>query len=527
MKSKIIFILLFILINHSLWAKEKEEQSNNNILIQQTYSLLDFGAIGDGKKDDSQALLKALEVIAKTPSRKLIIPDGYLFNFSGKNIDFTKYSKGIILEFSGGIIMNATLTGNQTKILADRIKLFDNVTLAGTFTSLSDYAYPEWMGIFPNDNNIDLADGINKLSSVFFDISLGTGDYYTRKGEIAINGLKGTSMAGTRVVMETDKSNTYLFSLGKIGGTVKERTYNYNYIRDVNLFITKKSNSSILKGNRGIIIGAVHKPLIENVRIQQSFNYQMFVKSDLYDFLKNENKVQDANVGIDFHGDSEVSRLSNVFTISDIGIMFSQYTDFVNVTDFMNWCGPYGLANVYFKKEAVQSQNLLFTGSQSWNQGLYGLYSEDSNLWNAFRNNKFENLRIEQLTSEVTQNGKVVSTSIRIGRSNLIANMMFENIILSGASNGIYIGETTSGDLFFDKVILYADITIKRGFAFKTKFLKPSTSPHETPFRIHLKNVDLYRDAETYFENSSFLKQSKQAVPTNNRFTEETIISYQ
>ncbi|WP_133121680.1 hypothetical protein [Chryseobacterium sp. PMSZPI] len=521
MKNKIIVILIFILIKDNLWANKQYENT-----IKQTYSLLDYGAVGDGTKDDSQAFIRALESIDKTLTKKLIIPDGYFFNLSNKNFDLTKYSKGIILEFQGGIIMNATLKGNQTKIKAERIKLFDNINLSGSFSSLSDYAYPEWMGIFPNDNTIDLADGIKKLSPVFFDISLGTGDYYTRKGEIPVNGLKGVSMAGTRVIMETDKSNTYLFSLGKIGGTVKERTYNYNYIRDVNLFITTKTNTTKLKGNRGIIVGAVHKPLLENVRIQQSFGYQMFVKSDLYDFLKNENKVQDANVGIDFHGDSEVSKLSNIFTIADIGIMFSQYTDFVNITDFMNWCGPFGLANVYFKKEAVQSQNLLFTGSQSWNQGLYGLYSEDSNLWNSFRNNKFENLRIEQLTADITQNGKVVSTSIRIGKSNLIANLMFENIILSGASNGIYIGETTSGNLYFDNVVLYPDTAIKREFAIKSKFLKPSTSPYETPFKIHLKNVDLYNDTESYFENSD-LKQSRSSLPSkDNRFT-EAVISYQ
>ena len=281
------------------------------------------------------------------------------------------------------------------------------------------------------------------------------------------------------------------------------------------------------KGNRGIIVGAVHKPTIENVKIKQSEDFQKFTKTDLERFLTNINVAKEANVGIEFKGDSEVSHLSNIFTLSDIGIMFSEYTDIVQVSDYMNWCGQYGLANIYVKKEAVKSQNLLFTGSQSWNQGLYGFYSEDSNEWNTLRNNKFENVRIEQLTSEILQSGKLVSTSIRIGKSNLVAHLIFENIILSGASNGIYIGETTSGNIYFDKVNLVPDITVKRDFAIKTKLLSPSNSKLENPLQISLKNVDLYHDAESYFENSTKAPQNRGGENSQKNVFTDSVISYQ
>ena len=267
-------------------------------------------------------------------------------------------------------------------------------------------------------------------------------------GEYAVKGLRGISMAKSKVIFVTDKSNTYLFSMGKVGGNYQDRIYDYNYIKDLQIVISGKSALSQLKGNKGIIVGAAHKPSLQNIKITQNSINQTLKKTDLQQFLKDRNKVNDCNVGIKFNGDSEVSHLSNIFTLGDIGILFSKYTEIVYISDYMNWCGKYGLANVYFRKEAVQSQNVLFTGTQSWNEGLYGFYSEDSDLWNILRNNKYENVRIEQLTKEINDGGKLASTSIRIGKSNLIANAIFENIILSGASNGIYVGATTSGNIF-------------------------------------------------------------------------------
>lgn len=523
------FFLVLFFASKLYFAKDVVENYVESVskigVDRKSYSLMDFGAVGDGVADDSMAFLKAIENVSKTASKIILIPDNYTFNLSSKTIDFTKYSTNVILKFDGGILINGNLNGNKTKIKADRLKIFENINLFGTFSSFSNYAYPEWFGTFPFDNRLDLVDALKKLDSVFFDIQLGPGDYFTQKGEYEVKGLSGTSLAKSRVIMETDKSNTYLFSLGKIGGGVNDRTYDYNYIKNVTLFITKKKLTSILKGNRGIIIGSVHKPYIENVIIKQSLEYQRFSKKDLQDFLSNEQKLKDANISIEFKGDSELSILRNISSYADVGILFSQYTDMVSINDYFNDCSSYGIANVYFTKEAVQSQNLLFNGTQSWNRGLYGFYSEDSNLWNTFRNSRFENVRIEQLTSELTNKGKVMSTSIRIGKSNLIANLIFENIILSGASNGIYIGETTSGNVYFDKVFLYPDITIKRNFAIKTKMLPPSSSSLETPFQLHLKNIDLYHDAPSVFGNSKAVSSDKNELTQKNIFS-DVVISY-
>ena len=498
----------------------------NDVLFKKSYSLIDFGAIGDGKADDSAAFIKAIEFISKTPSKTVIIPSNLIFNLNRNSIDFIKFQSGVILKFEGGILINGNLKGFNTKISANRIKIFENINLSGKFNSLSDYAYPEWYGIFPFDNTLDLVDALTKLDPVFFDIMLSSGDYFTNKGEYLVKGLKGTSMASTRIIMETDKSNTYLFRFGKVNGLLKDRTYDYNYIRDMSLYITKKNPKSRLKGNMGLIIGAVHKPFVENVKIVQAENYQRFTKTDLEQFNKSEKKISEANVGIEFRGDSELVHLANIYTLADIGILFSKYTDITYVNEYINDCGSFGIASVYVRKEAIKSQNLLFTGTQSWNQGLYGFYSEDSNEWAVLLNNKFENVRIEQLTKELQLDGKVVSTSIRIGKSNMIANPMFNNIILSGSSNGIYIGETPSGNVYFNNINLYPDITVKRQYAIKAKLLPPSKSEYETPLQIHLKNTDLYRDAESIFENSkSIINKSNNVDIPKNKF-EDTVISY-
>lgn len=522
---------LFLILFFSVYLKASN--LNNycaKLSLEQTVApdeklrLTDFGAKGDGKTDDSGSLLKAISYVEKTSSKILIVPANYVFNLGGKTIDFSN-TYGIILKFEGGILLNGGLRGNRTKISAERIKVFEKIILSGTFSSTSDSAYPEWYGIYPDDNRLDIVDALVQLDRVFFDISIGPGNYFTQKGEYNVKGISGVSMAKSRIIMETDKSNTFLFSVGKIGGSVKERTYDYNYIKNVSLFITKKSPHTTLRGNKGIIIGAVHKPVVENVKIQQSEAYQRFTKSDLEEFVQNQKKVAQASVGIEFKGDSELSHLRNIYTLSDIGILFSQYTDIVYCNEFINDSGLFGIASVYVKKEAVKSQNLHFN-DQSWNQGLYGFYSEDSDEWSILLNSKFENIRIEQLTSAITKNGEVVSTSIRIGKSNLIANMFFENIILSGASNGIYIGESPSGNIYFEKINLYPDITIKRAFGIRTRLLPPSTSNLETPLQIILKNVDLFRDSESYFEGGKAFQNKNSAVPIKNKFVDE-VISYQ
>lgn len=466
---------------------------------KQDISLKDYGAVGDGKNDDSQAFQKALEAVSKSKSKILIIPANNNFNLSGNSIDFNQYESGIILKFEGGFFSHGKFSGNYTKISGSRLKILDlTMQLTGTFIPMDDFAYPEWYGIYPNDKQYDLADALRMLNSVFFDISLGIGDYYTKKGEISVKGLTGVSMEKTKVYYETEKSNTFLLSLGKIGGKLSDRTYDYNYIKNMTLLISGKTGVR-QKGNRGIIVGAVHKPLLENVKIFQYSDYQQLGKKDLDQFVSGSDKISDVNVGIEFRGDSELTTINNLYTLSDVGILFSEFTDFVTVRDYTHNSGLFGLATVYYRSTALPSQNILFTGAQSWNQGLYGFYAEKSNTTASFANVKLENVRIEQLTSNIRLNNKLEGANIWLSGNEIISNLQLHNIMLAGTANGIHIGPTAYGRLSLRDIITWSDKNIVKDFALDVNF-----SPNSSLI-VFLNNVSLGPDAKSNFEKGNLM----------------------
>lgn len=497
----------------------KENQNYYKKVLERPYNLLDFGAIGDGIANDFPAVIKAIDFISKTKNKILIIPDNYIFNINGQTLNLPD----IVIDFQGGILTNGFINGNKTKIDARRIKILDKIKLSGVFIPLSGYAYPEWFGGFPNDKSIDVVDALKSLDPVFSDIELGIGEYFTKTGEYQVKGLKGVSMASSKILLETDKSNTFALSMGKIGGIYKDRNYDYNYIKDITILFSSK-NAKRLKGNRGIIIGAVHKPLIENVKIYQYNDYQTFSKQDLETFYNNNQKVNEANIGVEFNGDSEVSTIKNLFTLGDIGIMFSKSTDFSTISDFMSWNAKYGIASVYYKSDATESSNILFTGSQSWNQGLYGLYTETSASHNSFTNTKFENIRIEQLETNLIKNNELKGANIWINSGNEnISNLQFSNIMLSGTSNGIYIGPTTYGKITFENITTWSDAKVKKAFALNT-----THKNQYAPLIIYLKNVSLYPDTKSIFNNANLLYNGRfqeEAFEGANLFMDNTIIA--
>lgn len=130
--------VLIILLLSTVFLSAKQNIKNYSDL--KNYTPLDFGAKGDGKNDDSQALIKALEFISKTNSKQLLIPNDYVFNLGSRTIDFRTISSGIILDFDGGYLKNGALIGYNTKIKAERIKIFENIKLSEVFLSVNDYA---------------------------------------------------------------------------------------------------------------------------------------------------------------------------------------------------------------------------------------------------------------------------------------------------------------------------------------------------------------------------------------------------
>ena len=65
----------------------------------------------------------------------------YEFNLSNATITLPENAE---LHFVGGSIKNGTLTGNLTSIVAPPVKIFDNITIGGTWNV--SMAFAEWFG---------------------------------------------------------------------------------------------------------------------------------------------------------------------------------------------------------------------------------------------------------------------------------------------------------------------------------------------------------------------------------------------
>lgn len=456
---------------------------------------LDFGAKGDGISDDSQAFISALNYASKNDIQLIEIKGDYVFNLKQKTIDIPGR---LTLKFIGGILKNGKLIGNNTSIVAEPVRIFDDITLAGTFIDNAS-AYVEWYGTFPNDiNSVDLKHSLQKLNAVFFNIKLNSGIYYTKIGNIHLKGIKGVSQNKTFIELNTNESNTLLFHIGKVGGTVAERTYESNSLESVGLVL---SSSKKVFGNALLVVGASHKSQIRDVKFIMNSNNTSNTHSELVKMTQNESLIDKANVAIVFDGSSELTNFDNIFTLSDIGIKFNKNADFVNINNYTSWNGNNGFSTVYFKD--TTSSNIIFSGNQSWSQGVYGVYARNATGYNNFVNVKFENLRIEQLNPNIKDNDKVIATSFRFGDYIHLPNLNFTNVMLAGTANGFRFGKVKDGRITIRETEVFYDKTINREYALAIEFQESSS------LKLELFSAQLPQDITMKIQNGKIISDEK------------------
>ena len=407
----------------------------------------------------------------------------------------------------GGLLKNGTLKCNEVYLDAERFHIFDydSLNITGDIYSVSGWSFPEWWGVKINDSTYDLADYISKLSENFISISLAEGYYYTKKGEISIKNIKGVTKRTTYIEFIPQKNNTFLFTLGKPSGTVDERVYDWRTIKDLYINIKPSVKRT---GIIGIIVGAIHKPEISNVIIKANSENSILTAQEQNDFVDNPKVgVLKANIGVEFRGDSELTNISNLFTLCDIGIKFTEFTDFVQVYDYMNWARSNGICAVYIAESAVSSQNITFAGMQSYNEGIFGLYVEDSEQWSILRNFLMQGARVEQLNGNVVRNGKTIAYSYRIGASKMIMGAYFLNCYTAGSGNLFYIGETSRGSVTIDSLGSMIDYSFplecSLNFTFGNEDVKD--------FKIYLKDVNIYDSKPNIFNNAKKIDMSNGA----------------
>lgn len=463
--------------------------------LNSVINLLDFGAKGDGISDDSQAFISALNYASKNDIQLIEIKGDYVFNLKQKTIDIPGR---LTLKFIGGILKNGKLIGNNTSIVAEPVRIFDDITLAGTFIDNAS-AYVEWYGTFPNDiNSVDLKHSLQKLNAVFFNIKLNSGIYYTKIGNIHLKGIKGASQNKTFIELNTNESNTLLFHIGKVGGTVAERTYESNSLESVGLVL---SSSKKVFGNALLVVGASHKSQIRDVKFIMNSNNTSNTHSELMKMTQNESLIDKANVAIVFDGSSELTNFDNIFTLSDIGIKFNKNADFVNINNYTSWNGNNGFSTVYFKD--TTSSNIIFSGNQSWSQGVYGVYARNATGYNNFVNVKFENLRIEQLNPNIKDNDKVIATSFRFGDYIHLPNLNFTNVMLAGTANGFRFGKVKDGRITIRETEVFYDKTINREYALAIEFQESSS------LKLELFSAQLPQDITMKIQNGKIISDEK------------------
>lgn len=488
-KQTICLLILFLGV-FSYGKSIDTKESDGFFFWKKNVNPVDFGAVGDGVADDSQAFQKAIDYLKNRESQVLNLDGEYIFNLNNKKISL---NKRMILKFNGSIIKNAELIGDNTIISADPVKIFDNISLTGYFIN-TENTFVEWFGTYPNDSNSrDLKFSMEDLYKVYFKIKLNQGIYYTKIGNIEIKGLSGIAQDISFVEFISEKNNQHLFYMGKIGVLPEDRTYDSNLLKSISLVLNSKSKK--IYNNSLLIIGGCHQAKIEDVKFIANSENVSLTSSELNEIYKDDKKTFLANRAINFNGGSELISFNNIFTLSDVGIFFTTGTDFANISNYSSWNGKNGLATVYLNDTSMS--NVLFSGNQSWSQGLYGVYAKSSQQYTNFTNVKFENLRIEQLNENIKFEGKLVATSFWFGDYTYIPNLVFNNIMLAGTANGFRFGLLQDSRIMMENILVHHDSKAPRKFAFEAKLDNKGKS------EISMQNVSLAPDIPITIDNST------------------------
>lgn len=167
----------------------------------------------------------------------------YGFDLSGASVTIPS---GCVLKFVGGMLVNGTVTGTNTKIDAPFVRIFsDNLSLAGTWAL--DKFPVSWYGGEVNDSSVDISAVISKILEQFVTIFPGRnasgGHPY---GGAKITLLEGAYYAKTPIVIYDYSPTSNGEGLNPMDGTSaceiegssKYGTYIHNSNTGDNFFLT-------------------------------------------------------------------------------------------------------------------------------------------------------------------------------------------------------------------------------------------------------------------------------------------------
>lgn len=142
-----------------------------------------FNLIGDGVTDEFIKLKDSI-TLSGLMDIPLMLPIGINISLGQNTLTIPE---NVTLIFKGGTIVNGTIIGTQTKIIAPNRKIFStNVTLAGTFNM--DYICPQHFGAITNQDNTVFENNCSAEIQACIDAPINTylpqGAYYISSGFI-------------------------------------------------------------------------------------------------------------------------------------------------------------------------------------------------------------------------------------------------------------------------------------------------------------------------------------------------------
>jgi hypothetical protein len=245
-----------------------------------------------------------------------------------KDIDLNGTSKGIpancTLDFQGGSFSNGTIVGSNTKIKAGIIKIFDNITINGTWNN--DNSYLEWFNLvnskYPINEALKLSNNLRLLKNTYSVTTISIPESVCIQGESTTE-----SIINIDSTIDIDNNNIILktFSINPsdtfIGDSlIKVHSSYYCVFEKLNMGSTKVDTAMIFDGTDSSYYHIVTNCNISSFNVGIKFIGHANANSVLYNnfYLVKTNIVIDSCNGLRIIGNTFQD-----FKVKGVDILYS------------------------------------------------------------------------------------------------------------------------------------------------------------------------------------------------------------
>lgn len=201
-------------------------------------------------------MMYSLDIVS---SNNRVIKISQIIDLKG---DTLKIPDESVLEFDGGVILNGTLIGNNTKIKSDKKRIFRSIKILGTWNV--DSIYTNWFDFSSEGDNYDNFQNLLALShdSVINDIFFEMKRYYASKFNHLLKVKSNTTLHMDQSIIEILPNSDKHFSVISISGVKNVKILGGKLIGD--LLAHKIQSGTTDEWNHGIQISGSEDVLVRN-----------------------------------------------------------------------------------------------------------------------------------------------------------------------------------------------------------------------------------------------------------------------